>query len=510
MSIQDDQQIFVIRRDFSGGVNTRQHASRIGENQAESLDNFDLGTPFSTSKRPGSVLIGNDVGSNTPAILHNYIIQGADDQLIMLEGTNLWKWSGSGNWSCLMSNMSVSSSIGMVNCKQSGLSPDDVVLIQTGYWQRVLRSNGSIVNIANGSYPPQTTDVMCWYGNRVWTLKNDNLEYSDAYPSNYGNYFNNADFRVPVGEERGLAATRDTGIIVMGNEAIWGIAPSATPAVTDRPEPLVVEHGVVSKRGWVVAGDDLYYFAKDGFRALKRTVQDKLQAGISYPISYSLRTEFEDINWSYIDRLCMEYFDNKIFIAIPTGASSFSTWIYWPATQSFSLISGWSPRCWTKYRVDGKVQLYYGKHGDGTVYQAWEGFTDEGTTTTDGTTITSTLIGREEDFGHPLVYKCGGEIEIESEAAGSDDSLTVYVSIDGGSFSELGTVDLSNSSAPTLPIDLPFFLADSYVVRKKLHLDSLGRFRTLQVKIVNDDANTDPIIVYGYHVITFKDEYESE
>ena len=94
--------------------------------------------------------------------------------------------------------------------------------------------------------------------------------------------------------------------------------------------------------------------------------------------------------------------------------------------------------------------------------------------------------------------------------AGSGNSLLVEVALDGLNYQTLGTIDLSSSTAPVLPIDLPFTLTDSYIVREKLHLESLGRFRTIQIRVTNSDDNTDPIIFYGYNIVTFAEEYTNE
>jgi hypoxanthine phosphoribosyltransferase len=261
--------------------------------------------------------------------------------------------------------------------------------------------------------------------------------------------------------ERKLLATRNMGIVVLGQEAAWALLPSFTPsAIGDQPEPLITNMGCVSKKGACIVGDDVYFFSQDGLRALKRTVQDKLQLGTSYPISYVLKTEFESIAWGYIGNLSMEYFDNKLFIAVPTSATAFDTWIYYPATNSFVIRKDWSPTCWARYKIDGEERLYQGIYGSGVVYRTWYGNNDN------GATVNSTFAGKEEDFGKPLQYKYGGELEVEAEVAGSGDSLTVSVAIEGQNFQSLGTVSLNSSTAPTLPINLPFSLADSYIVRE--------------------------------------------
>jgi len=519
---RDDKPLYVVRRDFSGGVNSRMHASSIADNQVSVLKNADISTIGEVNKRLGSVQIADDVSNNSVNHLHNYIRQGYTDDLLMIESNDIYaNENEASSWTWVTSATASADVWGSVQAKESGLVPDDIVIIQNGT-DNPLRlhkdssENWAIQDLgtttgASGSCPK--SNVMCWYGNRIWVLKNDILYFSDAYDSDYSSAFDTVSnaFRVPVGEERGLAPTRDAGIVVMGKEAIWGLAPSAVPVATDKPEPLVTDRGVVGKHAWSIVGDDIHFFSSDGHRSLKRTIQDKLQLGGSpYPLSYGLKDEFDKINFAYADRIRMQYFDSKLFIVVPTSASTFDTWVYFTASNSYMILVGWNPRCLATYKINGSDRIYYGKHGNGVVYRGWYGYTDEGTTTSDGTAITETLDGREENLGQPLVYKNGGELEIESEVAGSGNSLTVNVSLDGGNFQNLGTVSLTSSTAPILPISLPFSLSDSYTVREKFHLDSLGRFRTIKVEVINSDVNTDPIKLYGYNLMTFAEEYENE
>jgi len=517
----DDAQIFVVRRDISGGVNSKQHGSLIAENQVTVLYNADIGTAGQSTKRPGSVLIGNDLGSTTFADLHSYDRQGYTDSLVVYDDINLWEWLGSGSFLSATASAFTTgqTDVNILSAKESDLVPDDIILVSNGTDTiKRLHKNSSDVwaiqdlgSATGASASPPISTVMSWYGNRIWILKNDQLFFSDAYDSDYSTAFDNVTnwYRVPVGQERGIVPTRDTGMIVMGKDAIWGLAPSATPAVTDKPEPLVTNRGVVSKKGWVNAGDDIYYFAQDGFRALMRTVQDKLQAGTDYPLSYNLKTEFDSINWAYIDRLTMEYFDNKIFIGVPTGASTFDTWVYYPATKSFMIITGWEPRNWVKYKVGGEERLYYGQHADGKVYRAWYGYTDEGSTITDGTAINYQEEGRKEDCGQPLVKKSGGIVRIKALSSG-DYTLTISASIDDGAYETLGSIALQGNS-PTLPVNLPFDLASANVITEEFHLDNLGEWNQIRLKIQHNAVNgSDDITVLERSIITYALTYQDE
>jgi hypothetical protein len=388
----DDQALSGTRSDLTGGINSRTNPTAINDNQAAVLYNADIATKGQTSKRLGSFLAGDDSTSTDSILaLHNFSIQGGVDQLIRYSDTDLEKWEGSGDWATIDTPTTGATEVGIISAKMSGISPDDCIIVQNGIDNPTAYiDDGTADDLGDPSTNenmPLTT-VMGWYQNRVWYLKDDLLGFSDAYQATYEGAFDQTTnvFRVPVGDERGIVPTRDTGLVIMGQEAIWGLAPSVVPdPATDKPEPLVTNRGVVSKKGWVNAGDDIYYFAQDGFRALKRTLQDKLQAGTDNPISYFMKDEYDRIDFNFISRLCMEYFDNKIIIAVPTGANTFDTWIYYLPLQSFTVIQGWYPRCFAKYKVNGEERLYYGRHVKKKVYRAFNGQRDELTNKTDTT-----------------------------------------------------------------------------------------------------------------------------
>lgn len=510
----DNQPLYAIYPDFSGGINTRVHPRDIQTSQAIALTNWDISTPASLYKAKGSVLIGSLASLGTSVLaLHNLDVQGETAHLLQYHNDTMYKWTGSGNWAnmSLTSLMSGATSVGMISAKQRGIAPDDIAVFYNGVNNVcAVDSDGTFYDLGDTNTSPPKTDVMCWYGNRIWGLKDDQLYFSDAYASTYSVAFDRTTnaYRIPVGEERGLAPTRDMGIVVMGKNSVWALAPSVVPAATDKPEPLITNLGCVSKKGWTLFGDDLYFFAQDGLRALKRTVQDKLQVGSNYPVSYLLKTDFDGISWGYISRLTMKAFDNKIFIAVPTSATTFDTWIFNPVTSGFVKKTGWNPNCWETYKVNGEERLYYGSLNKNKVYRGWYGFTDEGTSTTNGTSQTATLETRAENFGQPLVWKVGGEVEIEASAGSG--SINVYARVDEGSYTLLGAMSLSSSTAPVLPIALPFTLSDAYMIREKFHLDSLGRFRIIQIKIENTDANTEDIKLYNINITTFPEELENE
>lgn len=502
----DDGQLFVIRRDFSQGSNTRQHASRIGENQAETIECLDIGIAGQCKKMPGYTLVedlGNDAGTGALG----FEPRGGTNELLVTHGTKLEGWIGAGVFTEHDAGFTTNLPTTMIKVTCSGAN-GDVVLVSNGTDNvHQMLQDHTVTDVGDANADCPKTTVMTFFRNRVWALKDNLLYWSDALPASYDGAFDRTtnNFNVTVGTQKAIIGVRDMGLLCLGSDAVYGINPSIVPAATDKPEKIL-DIGCVADKTAIQVGDDVLFLAPDGVRGIFRTQIDKMQLGQSFPLSYALKNEFESISWTYIAKACAVHFDNKYFIALPVDSSTYNNevWVYYPAQKSWIVIPDWNVGAWAKIKFNNEERLYAIDSNDGKVYRMWSG------TNNNGSAITSTLISREEDGGQPLVKKNGGEVEIETTAAGSGNTLVVSISINGEAFQTLGTVDLTSTAAPTLPVNLPFSLADTYVIREKFHLDSFGPWRTLQLKIVNDDDNTDDIIVYGYSIITFAEEYEGE
>lgn len=506
----DDSYLFVVRRDLSGGQNNRQHPSIIGETQGDTLTNVDISVAGQRSCRKGNTLI-EDLGSAAITGLFNYDPQGYDANLMATNAAVLKYWIGSGSFTSISITMTSGLPTTMIKAYKTGVG--DVCLLGNGTdnWQEItpayaVNNLGSTAGTGSDS-PPKST-VALSYRNRVWILKNDLLYFSDAAPSDYSTAFDTVTnvYRIPVGEERALVGTRDYGLIIAGKEQIWGLNPSTVPAATDKPEKLL-DIGCAAGNTFKQVGDDYLFFAFDGVRGLKRTLQDNLQLGQSYPLSYNLKDEFETINWTYISKACAIYFDNKYFLALPTAGSTYnnSVWVYYPATQAWMVIDGWNVGAWATYKVNGEERLYYGEaSADGKIYRAWYGASDN------GTAIEYTEIGRSEDLGYPTVRKVGGELKVVAKPTGNY-NLQVYGSFDNGSFNLLGYLNLS-SNLITFPVSFPVTFYPDTIVYKKFHLDSYGPWYQFKYKLYHNSVttNADDITIYETMVASHPEEYLAE
>lgn len=500
----DDKELYFIRKDASGGQNNRIHGSNIGDNQVTVLLNADIGTPYQTSKRPGNTLV-EDVSNNAGTGILGFEPDGGTNQLLITEGTNLRSWPGSGTFTTRKSDFTTGLRTKIIKVGQSG--QNDIVLISNGTDNVFAMTQGySFTDLGDTNTSPPKTKVMTYYRNRVFALKSNLLSFSDAFPSNYATAFDRTTnaFRIPVGSERAVLGVRDLGLIIMGSEQIWGLNPSSTPSATDLPEKIL-DTGCASGETAVQVGDDVLYLAYDGVRGVFRTQQDKLQSGASYPLSYVLKEEVESINWTQIDKACAVYFDNKYFISLPVDSSSYNNevWVYYPATQGWMVITGWNIAAFSKLKVNGEERLYGVDSTDGSVYRLWNGFSDN------GTAINYQEEGRKEDMGQPLVTKTGGVYKLRAFGAGSYD-VSVYVSIDDGDYTLLGTMSL-DAGGLTLPFTLPATLSSTTILEEQFHLDSLGPWRQIRFKIQHNDLNgNDNIIFYDRVLTTYADEYQSE
>lgn len=511
----DQQPLYISRHSFSGGENDRVEGLRIGEDEATVLTNVDIGVPGKTDKRPGRTLIANDTGTRSYA-LQSYYPTGGTPAIYRIEGTNTRKWTGSGNWSSNLQTFTTSLDTSIIQGGESG--ENEVIFFQNGTDNPYrAQSADTFQNLGSGATSPPKSTIQIFFNNRWWVLKNGFLYYSSAFPTDYSTAFDAANgFRFSgFGGDRGLFTTRDVAsslagsIFVFMQNGIFGITPSATPTSTDRPYTITTQFGAVERKCIAQMGDDVAFLAPDGIRSLKRTVQDKLQFGTSYPLSYRLKSEFADINWAQSSKFHMIFWNDKLFFFFATvGSSEINrAWVYWPALddgsgKGWSVISGWDVTCATKFFVSGQ-ELLYGGGSDGKVYQLWTQTDDN------GSAISMTIESREEDFGQPALYKSGGELEVIAETAGDYD-ITVSAAIDGGSYTTLGTINLSDNS-PTLPVNLPFNLVGSARVSEKFHLDALGRFKSIKFKFTNAEDNDSAIIrILEYSCTTYPDKYEAE
>ena len=502
----DDKELFIVKKDISGGMDNRLHGNDLPDNEAVSLVNVDLGTPGKRSKRPGLTLL-EDLGANPGLGLFGFEPDGGTNLLVAVEGTTLYTSPVSSGFTARKANFTSGLLTTILKIGESGLGDVFVAGNGTDNWFRFDPADlGNPQDLGNTANSPPLSTVGLWFRNRFWILDANALYWSDAFDDDYSGAFDRTTnfYRMPVGTERALLGLREEGIIALGQDAVWGIDPTNTPAATDKPVKIL-DIGCSNGRTAAQVGDDVFFLAPDGVRGVFRSQQDKLQQGASYPLSYRLKEEFASINWAQISKASAVYFDNKYFISLPVDASGTcnEVWVYFPASAGWMVISGWNVAGWSKIKINGEERLYAIDSIDGKVYQAWKGFSDN------GTAISFTEESRKEDFKQHLVKKVGGVLKVRAVASGDYD-LNVYTKVDDGEYQLLGTINLAGN-APTLPVSLPFSLAETNTLEEQFHLDSFGEFYELQTKLEHAELNgSDEITILETNITTYPTMYQSE
>jgi len=508
--MQDDELLFAIKRDLSQGMNTRQHEQVIGDNQATKLDNVILDVAGQRSLRNGITSLEN-LGTSAGTGLFGFEPEGGTVKLLATYGTNLAYASAFNavGFVSAKTNFTSNLSTTMLKCIESDQA--DVVIISNGT-DNVFRMNQSQVfeDCGDTNTSPPKTLVYEWYRNRLWALDANKLYYSEAISSAYASSFvrDTNYYSVPVGEARRVIGVRDMGLLVAGSDQVWTLNPAITPApATDKTE-LMLDIGCNNGNTMQMVADDVWFLAPDGVRGVLRTQQDKLQLGNSKPLSWKLKTEFEEINWGQISKADAVYFDGKYFLTITTGTSTYNNkiWVGYPDLKDDMGLPAWvtftglSISKFARISVSGEERLYGIDAVTGEVYRLFSGTSD------DGVAIAYTEESKADDFGQPLKYKSGGEFKVK--AKGGTGTIVVSASIDGAAYIQLGSMSLAISGV-TFPVTFPVIFSSYAEAEEQWHLDSLGKFKRAKFKIYASTLNA-VITILESIVTTFLDEYQSE
>lgn len=503
----DDSPLYITRRDISAGVNSQQGENIIQENQSTVLQNISLDVAGERSLRKGATILAS-LATTAGTGLFGFQPDTGNNYLIANYGTGL-KWSQGAAFSSIASLASTYDfTLSMNMFPALELDLGDVIILQNGTSNplRLDPVTPAFQDLGATYQSPPKTNVMNYYRNRLWALSDNKLFYSGAVPSDYSNTFNASlnYYNIPVGKEKAIMGTRDYGLVIFGAEAVYQLNPTLVPdPAVDKPE-LVLSTGCANGNTVKQVGDDFVYLAWDGVRALRRTAQDKLQAGQAFPLSYLLKKEFERISWGSIDKADAVYFDNKYILTLPTAGSTYNNqmWVYYPSLNAWTVITGLNIVRLAVIKFSNEERLYGIDSTCGNVYRLFHGTSDN------GVVIPYIEEGRAEDFGQPLMSKYGGEFKITAKGMGA--TVVPYGSVDGAGYVALdGDPLVLPTGGLNFDFDFPFSFGAENEVKGVWHLNSLGKFKTIKFKIYCGSLDS-TLTIKESLATTFKDEYISE
>jgi hypothetical protein len=442
--------------------------------------NLDISTPGKKKKRLGNVAVLDDLGA-TPILCLIYLkAPSVDARMVHVFGQRMYKSTlpleTSGFWTDIDSSDHFTDNQTSTVAVLAGTK-----LFFSNGTDNVFSYDGtSITDEGATDTDPPKGKCLAYFKNRLWvantTTNPDYVWYSNALaPQTFAT--STQVFKVETGDSTeitNMVVYSESSLIIFKERSIHELLVSGATADYWNLRPLDTRFGCVAPECAKFYNGKIIFLSHDGVRALP--VQQNT-------VSYLIKTEIEDINWQYINRARAVVFDDKYFLAVPTGSSAYPDKVYVLDlnTNGWVVYTGWNVGCWGIWIENNEEILMYGDANDGRVYKCFvaTAFNDN----------TSTAINYQEetksfDFGVPLNYKHGGEVEIDI-ASSTGNTVTVSASIDGADYVSLGTCTSTT----------------------KFPLDSLNKFKRIKFKIVNNATSTEQLIFNGTRVVTFSEEY---
>ena len=220
----------------------------------------------------------------------------------------------------------------------------------TYHQRRLVMPYRYAVNDAEGQYTPRD--------NLDEVIISDILD-ADTYDQIYGQYrFNagTADFNV------GLLSFADDKLVVFNRNSIHLVQGSSPESAS--VQLITNEVGCLARKTIVQIGNNIMFLSDNGVYGANFQDLYNLR-GSELPLSSSIQTTIDKINRQYWDQSVAVYFNNRYYIAVPTGSSTVNNTILvfnfinkqWESVDSTSDVD------W-----DIKNLIVAGKKGDRAVY----------------------------------------------------------------------------------------------------------------------------------------------
>jgi hypothetical protein len=142
---------------------------------------------------------------------------------------------------------------------------------------------------------------------------------TDTYDQIYGNFRFNAgksDFNV------GMLSFSDDKLLVFNRNSIHLVNNVENPSITSA-QLLTDEVGLIARNSVVQVGNQVLFLSDNGVYGMNFIDLYNLR-GNEVPLSETIQKTIDTINKAHADKASAVYFDNKYYLAVPTGTSTFN------------------------------------------------------------------------------------------------------------------------------------------------------------------------------------------
>lgn len=509
----DDQPLIIRRLRASRGQNSQDEPDSIGLDEVASLQNADISSRGISATRPGTTLIANTPAATAVLGLQHFYPEGGTKQLLMVAGATLYNWTASGNWNSLYASLTT-------GLRTNILIGGKKALLLNGTDDPPYYDGATVTAGGSANTDPPKAKFGIYHQNRALlagnTTNRSYIWYSAAL--NILSFVRDTN-AIKISDQDNdeltalvdLSLTTTPGFIAFKTRSTHFVDSSDASPANWSVIPIDPVHGCFATRtaiaiGGSVLGGDVVYLSREGthyrLRSLRRTVNDALETGGI--LSEGIEDILDDVADSHMANAAAYYFDEKIFLSIPSGSSSTQDTVCVldlhasdPASNKWkwTVWKGITADVFAIFQESNVEYLYYGNAGaNARVFRMLSGTSDN------NSAIEFIEESRREDFGLPELLKNGEFVEFHFNST-DDTEVTLEASIDGGEYTTIGTVNVGGSG-PTLPVNLPFNLSGQSRIKEKVPIDDLGPFRDIQFRVSHSDLDTG-IEYLGYIAAAF-------
>jgi hypothetical protein len=268
-------------------------------------------------------------------------------------------------------------------------------------------------------------------------------------------------------------------------------SPLASTAADWNKQEISRELGCVGPRAALNVAGDCWFWSADGLRSIKGAVGTEGAFEIVNPLSQPLQELVERVNPLAVAKIAMHRYKEFVFIDVPLDSATEND-----HTLVFNVRLGQWMGYWTGCAATIRTTTYFSGAPNQMVaglstarVVQWKDTEDQDDTTTyqdDGLDIPTTLRLKSWDFQEPESAKSGDFYVLWFDAAFAVNcSVAVAYDTDEQRVDTIEEDEAQNS----LPLSLPFDLADERYRRAVRHLDSLGDFHEMYLEITTTAGN---------------------
>ena len=348
---------------------------------------------------------------------------------------------------------------------------------------------------ATVSPPPQNLRLLINTGNRLFAVGSgvhrNTLYASDILDPSVWDASNSIVVNADDGDEiTAIVQFYQNRIIVFKKRRVFQVTipPDATSAADWIVELISNNVGCVASQTAVQVNSDVFFLADDGLRSVVRSASDDFTT-VGLPISEIVKDVIQDINTAEIGIAAALFYDNRYFLAIPTGANDYNDTllVYNTVLQAFE--GTWSPQVmqFTLSNFSGQGVRALKKAVNGVILQYNGHKSPAQVTTADyqdaGVSYESYVRTKDFDFGDPFAEKHGSHFEVVfDDSFSTDTTITIQRDTDVGDIDVQPNLNIS-SAVLTLPFVLPAQLPSSVKKRLASDLRAYQKWRLLNIKI---------------------------